>query len=195
MSAQVRHATVAALHDEIRADMALSQHDYRAAADFGKQVLDQQNVGIELTVAAKSAMGAAKMGAGSTPRSVAALAEAAALAEKSGSALLLAETRLAYAEAAFANGEAQSVVRRRVRGAAVVRQCGQSRRGMAELAGGIGRGQGIGELRTLSGMRSEGLAGTCHRATDVDSDSYKSYLARPDIQDRGRQLATLAAAR
>ena len=98
---------VAALDDQTRGDMALSQRDFHGAMEFAQRVLGQQNLGIEMTVAAKSTLGAAKIGSGARAEGLATLAEAAQLAVKSGSALLIAETRLVYAEALLGAGEAQ----------------------------------------------------------------------------------------
>ena len=45
---------VFALGNQIRAAMALSQRDFAGAMEFSRQVLDQPNVSIDLTVARKA---------------------------------------------------------------------------------------------------------------------------------------------
>ena len=186
---------VAALGDQTRAEMALSQRDFHGAMEFSRQVLAQPNLDISLTVAAKSALGSAQAATGTRREGLAGLAEAAQLAGKSGSALLAADARLAYAEALLAGGEAL-----RAREIAITAQQWFAGAGNHEaewrswlVAAGAEKSLGNLVKSQENARKSTGLLASLQQKWDADS--YKTYLARPDIQDRGKQLATLAAAR
>jgi tetratricopeptide (TPR) repeat protein len=186
---------VVAIADQTRADMALSQGDFASAMKFSQQVLDQPNLTADLQVKAKGTLGLARIASGLRREGLAAVAEAEQVAEKSSSAWLIAGARLAYAEALLAAGDAQRA------------------RGMASAAQQwfAGAGNQAAEWRCLLavagaekalGDTAKSLANTQKTNQIVaglkqkwDSDSYKTYLDRPDIQERGRQLARLAAAR
>ena len=186
---------VAALDDETRAEMALSQKDFRAALDFSRRVLGQQNLGADLTVAAKSTLGAAEIATGSRKEGMAALAEAVQVAEKSGAGLPIAGARLADAEALLAAGEAQ---RARDTAFAVQQWFAGAGNPEAEWRAWLvvsSAQKALGD--TAKSQQSAQKAAQILAALEQkwDSDSYKSYLDRPDIQDRDKQLAKLAAAR
>jgi tetratricopeptide (TPR) repeat protein len=186
---------VAALADSVRAEMALSQRDFPGALKFSRQVIDQPNPSVDIAVAVKCTLGAAQIATGARAQGLATLAEAAQVAVKSGSAGLTADARLAYAEALLAAGEAQ-----RARDTAVAAQ---------QWFAGAGNQEA--EWRSwLVVADAEGVLGDAaksredvQKTTQIvaglkqkwDADSYKTYLDRPDIQDRGKQLARLAAAR
>jgi len=115
--------------------------------------------------------------------------------EKAGSALLVARARLAYAEALLAEGEAQ-----RARDTAFTVQQWFAAAGNPEaewrawlVVSGAQKALGDSAKSRESAQKAAQLLATL--AQKWDSDSYKSYLDRPDIQDRDRQLAKLAAAR
>jgi tetratricopeptide (TPR) repeat protein len=90
---------VAELADERRAELALRQHDYARAIDLSQQVLRGRNLGVDLTVAAKSTLGSALTAAGRRAEGLALLAEAVRLAAESDSPLVRTEARQAYAAA------------------------------------------------------------------------------------------------
>jgi len=186
---------VAELDDATRAEMALSQRDFRAAMDFSRRVLDQHNLDADLTVAGKSTLGAAQIATGARKDGLAALAESVEVGAKSGSALLVASARLAYAEALLEAGEA-----RRARDTAFVVQQWSANAGNLEaewrswlVLAGAQKALGDGAKSQESAQKAAQLLATLEQKWD--SDSYKSYRDRPDIQDRVKQLAKLAAAR
>jgi tetratricopeptide (TPR) repeat protein len=186
---------VAALDDATRGDMALSQRDFRAAMEFSRRVLEQPNPDTDLMVEAKCTLGAAQIATGARKNGLAALAEAVRVAEKSGSALLVAGARLAYAEALLAAGEAQ---RARDTASAVQQWFAGVGNPEAEwrswlVAAGAGRALGEPGKSQESTQKAAQLLASL--AQKWDSDSYKTYMDRPDIQDRGKELARLAAAR
>jgi serine/threonine protein kinase/Tfp pilus assembly protein PilF len=186
---------VAALDDATRAEMALSQRDFRAAMDFSRHVLDQPNLDADLAVAAKSTLGAAETATGARKDGLAALAEAVQVAEKSGSALLVARARLAYAEALLEAGEAQHA---RDTAFTVQQWSGSAGNPEAEwrawlVVSGAQKALGDTAKSRESAQKAAQLLAVLEQKWD--SDSYKSYLDRPDIQDRDKQLAKLAAAR
>ena len=186
---------VATVGDQIRAEMALSQRDFRGALGLSQSVLDQPNLGIDLTVAAKRTIGAAKMATGARSEGLAALAEAAQLAGKSGSGQLTAGTRLAYAEGLLAAGQAQ-----RARDIALAAQQWFAGAGNQEgewrswlLAAGAENSLGdTGKSRENAQKAAQLLASLQQK---WDADNCKTYLGRPDIQDLGKLLARLAGAR
>jgi tetratricopeptide (TPR) repeat protein len=186
---------VAALGDQIRADMALSQRDFAGAIKFSQQVLDQPNVTVDIAVAARRALGRARMASGARAEGLAALAGAEQVAEKSGSALLIAATRLAYAEALLAAGEAQ-----RARDTALAAQPWFAGVGNQEaewrswlVAAGAEKVLGDAGKQRENAQKTAQLLARLQQKWDAEY--YKTYMDRPDIQDRGRQLARLAAAR
>jgi serine/threonine protein kinase/predicted Zn-dependent protease len=186
---------VAALADQTRAELALSQRDYRTAIDASRQVLAQTNLTIDATAGAKSTLGTAQVATGARREGLAALAEASELAAKSGSALLVADTKLAYAEALLTTGdgrralEAASAAQKWF--ASVGNQEAEWRTWLVMSA--AEKALGNGEKTLEDGQKAVQALATVQQKWD--SDSYKTYQARPDIQDRGKQLATLTAAR
>ena len=186
---------VAALDDATRAEMALSQRDFRAAMDFSRRVLGQHNLDGDLTVAAKSTLGAAEIATGARKDGLAALSESVEVGEKSGSALLVASARLAYAEALLAAGEAQ---RARDTALAVQQWFGGAGNPEAEWRAWLvvsGAQKALGETEKSRESAQKAAQVLAALGQKWDSDSYKTYLDRPDIQDRDKQLAKLAAAR
>ncbi|HUB84019.1 MAG TPA: protein kinase [Bryobacteraceae bacterium] len=186
---------VAALSEEARAEMALSQRDFRAALDFARQVLAQPNLDPDLMVAAKCTLGEAQMASGSRQDGLSTLAEAVKVAEKGASALLAANTRLAYAEGLLATGEA-----RMARDTAFAVQQWSAGAGNLEAewrSGLVGAEaeRALGEVEKSQQSAQKATGTLAALAQKWDSDSYKTYEDRPDIQDREKQLAKLPAAR
>jgi hypothetical protein len=135
------------------------------------------------------------MASGERKDGLAALAESVEVGEKSGSALLVARARLAYAEALLAAGDAQ---RARDTAFAVQQWFGSAGNLEAEWRAWLvvsGAQRALGE--TAESRENAQKAAQLLAALEQkwDSDSYKSYLDRPDIQDRDKELAKLAAAR
>ena len=194
-AAQSPSRTASALGDQTRGELALSQRDYRAAMEACRQVLAQPNLAIDVTAGVKSALGAAQVATGARAEGLSALAEASELAGKSGSALLVADTKLAYAEALLATGDA----RRALETASAAQQWYASAGNQeAEwrtwlVMSAAEKSLGSAEKALDDGQKSSRALATVQQKWD--SDNYKTYLARPDIQDRGKQLATLTAAR
>ena len=186
---------VAALDDRIRGAMALSQRDFPGAIEFSRQVLAQPNLGIDLTVAAKSMLGRSQIASGARAQGLAALAEAAQLAEKSGSTRLIAEIRLAYAEALLAAGGAQ-----RARDTALAAQQWFAGAGNQEaewrswlVAAGAESFLRHADKSQDSAQKAVQLLATLQQKWDAEN--YKTYMSRPDIQDRRNQLSKLAGTR
>jgi len=186
---------VAALADEARAEMALSQHDFRAALAFSRQVLAQSNLDTDLMLAAKCTLGEAQVASGSRKDGLATLADAVKVAEKGGSALLTANARLSYAEALLAVGDA-----RQARDTAFAVQ--QWSVGASNLEAewrswllGSEAEKALGDAEKSQESAQKAAQTLAALAQKWDSDSYKTYKDRPDIQDREKQLAKLPAAR
>jgi poly-D-alanine transfer protein DltD len=117
------------------------------------------------------------------------------VAEKSGAGLPIAGARLADAEALLAAGEAQ---RARDTAFAVQQWFAGAGNPEAEWRAWLvvsSAQKALGD--TAKSQQSAQKAAQILAALEQkwDSDSYKSYLDRPDIQDRDKQLAKLAAAR
>jgi len=186
---------LAALGDETRGEMALSQRDFGAALDFSRQVLRQPNLDSDVMLGAKCTLGQAQIGSGARQEGLAALAAATRLADKNGSALLAAGAGLAYAEALVAAGEPK-----RARDTAFAVRQWSSGAGNLEaewrcwlVAALAEKALGdAGKSRDSAQKAAQALAALAQK---WDSDSYKTYMDRPDIQDREKQLARLPAAR
>jgi tetratricopeptide (TPR) repeat protein/predicted Ser/Thr protein kinase len=186
---------VFALDSQIRAAMALSRRDFAGAMEFSRRVLGEPNVSIDLMVAAKSTLAAAKFASGARAEGLAVLIEATRLAAKSGSAPLIADSGLAYAEAPLALAEARSALD-------AARSAQQWFAGAGNLeaewrswlaAAGAERALGDAPKSQESAQRARQLLASLQEKWD--SESYKAYLNRPDIQERRNQLAMLAGAR
>ena len=163
--------------------------------EFSRHVLDEPNVSIDLTVAAKSTLGAAKFASRARGEGLAVMAESTRLAAKSGSAPLIANSGLVYAEALLAAGEPRSAL--------------DAARAAQQWFAGTGNVEA--EWRSwLAAARAESALGSAANSQESaqkarqllaslqekwDSESYKAYLNRPDIQECRNQLAKLAGAR
>jgi hypothetical protein len=175
--------------------MALSQRDFIGATKFSRQVLEQPNLSADLAVAAKRALGLARFASGARSEGLAALAEAVQVAGKAGSAALMADARLAYAEALLAAGDAQ-----RARDTALAAQQWFAGAGNPEaewrswlVAAGAHKALADAGKSREEAQKAAGLLASLQQKWD--SENYNTYLGRPDIQDRGKLLAQLAAAR
>ena len=126
---------------------------------------------------------------------MASTAEAAVVAAKSGDPKLIADARLADAEAALAGGDA----RKALDGALAAHQW-FDREGVEEsewrcLLAASRAERALGETAKShehAARASDRLAGLAQK---WDSDSYKQYLARPDIQYNRGWLSRLAVAK
>lgn len=183
------------LGDLLRASMALSQRDFPGALKFGQRVLDQPNLSIDMTVAAKRTLGTAKIASGPRGEGLATLAEAAQLAEKSGDALSIADTRLAYAEALLTAGDAQRALDNAQAAqhwfAGAGNQEAEWRSWLA--ASGAEKALGLAGKSREGAQKAEQLLANLQQKWDPEN--YKTYLSRPDIQDRRNQLNRLQGAR
>jgi tetratricopeptide (TPR) repeat protein len=185
-------SAVGALDGQIRAAMALSRRDFAGAIQFSRKVLEEPNVSIDLTVAAKSTLGAAKFASGARAEGLAVMAEAARLAAKSGSAPLIAHSGLAHAEALLAAGEARSALdaaraaQQWFAGAGNIEaewQCWLAAAGaesaLKDVAKSLDSAQKARQL--LASLQEK-----------WDAENYTAYLARPDIRERRNQSTRLA---
>jgi tetratricopeptide (TPR) repeat protein/predicted Ser/Thr protein kinase len=178
--------------DAVRCRMLLSQRQFAVAVAGSRRLLSQAGVNRETAAEAGILLGLALASTGARRDAVAATNEAAAQAAKSGKPALIAETALAQAEALLAGGDARAAL-----DAALAAQPGLARAGRQEAewrcwlvaaraAAALGAGA---KSREYAGQASNLLAGleqTWH------SDSYSTYLARPDIQYARSQLTRLA---
>ena len=117
------------------------------------------------------------------------------MAEKSSSARLIAETRLVNAEALLATGEA-----RRAHDSALAAQQWFAGAGNQEaewrswlVAAGAESSLGDAGKSRESAQKAVQVLATLQQTWDAES--YKTYLSRPDIEDRRTQLSKLAGTR
>jgi hypothetical protein len=117
------------------------------------------------------------------------------LAAKSSSAILIAETRLAYAEGLLAAREFQHSL-----DAALAAQQWFAGAGNQEsewrswlLASAAESGLGHAGQSRENGQKAAQLLASLQQKWDAEN--YKTYLSRPDIQDCRNQLAKLAGTR
>jgi len=178
--------------DAVRCRMLLSQRQFAVAVASSRRLLSQAGVSRETAAEAGMVLGLALASTGARRDAVTATAEAAAQAAKSGKPALIAETALAQAEALLAQGDAHTPL-----DTALAAQPGLARAGRQEaewrcwlLASRAAAALGVGaKSREYAGQASNLLAGLEQK---WHSDSYSSYLARPDIQYARSQLTRLA---
>jgi tetratricopeptide (TPR) repeat protein len=186
---------ISALDDAIRAQMALSRHDFANAMQLSRRVLEHPNLSVDILVAAKGTLGAAQIATGARAAGVAAVNEAAQLAAKSGSALLVADTRLAHAEALLNAGDGQHALEEARAAQEWYSSAGNQE---AEWRGWLAQAAAQ-KLLPQAGNPQESAQKALQILASLekkwDSGNYKTYLTRPDIQDRHVQAAQLAAGR
>ena len=181
--------------DAIRCRMALSQRQFAVAVASGRRLLTQAGVSNEAAAEAGSVLGLALAATGARREGVASTSQAVALAVKSGKPSLIAETGLAQAEALLADGDARKAL-----DAALAAQPELARAGRQEAewrcwlvasqaAAALGAGAKSGEYA----RQASKILATLEQKWN--SDSYRTYLARPDIQYARSQLARLAGGR
>jgi tetratricopeptide (TPR) repeat protein len=173
-----------------RASIALSQRQFPAALAASRAVLAQSGVSPETAVVARWTLGLAQAATGA-----ATLDEAAALAAKSGDPWLIAGTELAHAEVLLAAGDPRKALDHALaaqqwfsgaRNLPLEWRCWLTAARAAHAAGDAARS---GQYAEKSSQVLADLARTW------DSESYQTYLARPDIQYDRAQLARLAGAK
>jgi hypothetical protein len=184
-----------AVADQIRAAMALSQRQFAGALEIGRRVLAQNGLDIAVTAAAKSTLSLAQIASGARREGLAAAGEAAQLAGKSGSGLLIAETGLAHAEALLAAGDARPALDAALDAGRWFAGAGNQE---AEWRSWFLAARAESTLSHAEKSREDaGKAGQLLATLEQkwDADSYKTYLSRPDIEDARSQLAKLTGAR
>jgi tetratricopeptide (TPR) repeat protein len=178
--------------DAVRCRMALSQRQFAVAVASGRRLLSQAGLSDETAAEAGSVLGLALAANGARRDGVASTSEAAALAAKSGKPSLIAETGLAQAEALLEDGDTRKAL-----DTALAAQPELARAGRQEAewrcwlvasraAAALGAGAKSREHANQASNLLAGLEQKWH------SDSYSTYLARPDIQYARSQLARLA---
>ena len=181
--------------DAVRCRMALSQRQFAVAVASGRRLLSQARLSNEAAAEAGSVLGLALASTGARREGVASTSEAVALAVKSGKPSLIAETGLAQAEALLADGDA-----RRALDTALAAQPELVRTGRQEAEWRCWLVASRAAAALGAGAKSREYA---HQASNIlatleqkwNSDSYRTYLARPDIQYARSQLARLAGGR
>jgi tetratricopeptide (TPR) repeat protein len=178
--------------DAVRCRMALSQRQFAAAVASGRRLLSQAGLSNEAAAEAGGVLGLALASTGARRDGVTSTSEAVALAVKSGKPPLIAETGLAQAEALLAEGDARKAL-----DTALAAQPGLARAGRQEaewrcwlVASRAAAAQGEGAKSREYAERASKLLATLEQKWH--SDSYSTYLARPDIQYARSQLARLA---
>jgi tetratricopeptide (TPR) repeat protein/predicted Ser/Thr protein kinase len=181
--------------DAVRCRMALSQRQFAVAVASGRRLLSQARLSNEAAAEAGSVLGLALASTGARREGVASTSEAVALAVKSGKPSLIAETGLAQAEALLADGDA-----RRALDTALAAQPELARTGRQEAEWRCWLVASRAAAALGAGAKSREYA---HQASNIlatleqkwNSDSYRTYLARPDIQYARSQLVRLAGGR
>jgi tetratricopeptide (TPR) repeat protein/predicted Ser/Thr protein kinase len=181
-----------ALAGEIQAAMALSQRQFPAALEAARRVLLDKNLSADVAVGVKNVMGLAQAATGTAREAAASTAEASALAAKSGSAWLLADTALAQSAALLGAGDARKALEAAQSAQQWFAHAGNQE---AEWRARLAMARADATLKDAENARAEagrGLELLAALRQKWDSGSYAGYAARPDIQfDRG-QLERLA---
>ena len=178
--------------DAARCRMVLSQRQFAVAVASSRRLLSQAGVSDQTAAEAGSVLGLALASTGAGRDGLASITKAVALAAKSGKPALIAETGLARAEASLAAGDARQAL-----DTALEAQPGLARTGRQEaewrcwlLAARAAAALGAAaKSREYAQQASNLLAGLEQK---WHSDSYSTYLARPDIQYARSQLTRLA---
>jgi serine/threonine protein kinase/Tfp pilus assembly protein PilF len=178
--------------DAVRCRMALSQRQFAVAVASGRRLLSQAGLSNETAMEAGSALGLALAATGSGREGVASTSQAVALAVKSGKPSLIAETGLAQAEALLADGDARKALDTAL---AAQPELAHADRQEAEwrcwlVASRAAAARGAGAKSGEYAHQASNILATLEQKWH--SDSYRSYLARPDIQYARSQLARLA---
>jgi hypothetical protein len=178
--------------DAVRCRLVLSQRQFAVAVASSRRLLSQAGVSGETAAEAGSVLGLALASTGAGRDGVASTSEAVGLAVKSGKPSLIAETRLAHAEALLAGGDARQAL-----GTALEAQPELARAGRQEeewrcwlVAARAAAALGAGAKSREHAQQASNLLATLEQKWH--SDSYSTYLARPDIQYARSQLARLA---
>jgi tetratricopeptide (TPR) repeat protein len=183
--------TASGLAAVMRAEMALSQRQFAAAMSASRQVLTQNLSGGDLLVGAKRSLGLAQLGSGASRDGAASIADAVALAQKSGNPVIIAGAAVSGAEAALAAGSPQAALEQ-----ALSAQQWYARAGnlsvewrcwlLAALAE-----KALGDAAKSREYAARAAKNLADLSAKWDSESYKTYLARPDIQFDGGRLSRL----
>jgi tetratricopeptide (TPR) repeat protein/predicted Ser/Thr protein kinase len=178
--------------DVIRCRMALSQRQFAVAVAIGRRLLAQAGLSNEAAAEAGSVLGLALASTGAGREGVASTSEAVALAVKSAKPSLIAETGLAQAEALLEDGDARKALDTALAAQPVLARAGRQE---AEwrcwlVASRAAAALGAGAKSREYAKQASNLLATLER--NWHSDSYSTYLARPDIQYARSQLARLA---
>jgi tetratricopeptide (TPR) repeat protein len=181
--------------DAVRCRMALSQRQFALAVASGRRLLSQPGVSDETAAETESVLGLALAATGARRDAVASTSQAVTLAAKSGKPPLIAETGLAQAEALLAEGDARQAL-----DTAIEAQPGLARAGRQEaewrcwlVAARAAAAQGDGaKSREYTHQASNLLADLEQK---WHSETYSSYLGRPDVQYARSQLARLTGGR
>jgi tetratricopeptide (TPR) repeat protein len=181
--------------DAVRCRMALSQRQFAVAAASGRRLLAQAGLSDEAAAEAGSVLGLALASTGARREGVASTSAAMALAVKSGEPSLIADTGLAQAETSLADGDARKAL-----DTALAAQPELARAGRQEAEWRCWLVASRAAAALGAGAKSREYA---HQASNIlatleqkwRSDSYSTYLARPDIQYARSQLARLAGGR
>jgi len=154
--------------DMIRASMALSQRRFSAAVEIGRRMLAQPDLRVDVQVTVKALLGRALAAGGKTREGVASATEAEALAVKSGHPRLIADARLARAEALLSSGAKASATE-----PAQAAQVEFARLGLQEP-----------EWRcwAIIGNPNKVSAVLATLEQKWGAENFKTYLARPDVQ-------------
>ena len=185
---------VLALAGAVRAAMALSRREFPAAIAASRGVLALRGPGAD-EAGMKSVLGLALAGSGAPRDAVLSAGEASALAKKAGDPWFIAAAGLAHAETLLAAGQARPALEEALAAQQWFAHTGNPEpewrcwlsASRAETALGD-----PGKSREFATKSSEALAGLAQK---WDSDSYRTYLTRPDIQYARGWLARLVPAR
>jgi len=182
-----------ALAGQIQAEMALSQRQFAIALEAGRRVLAGSGLSADVAAGVNQAVGLAQAAPGTGRDAAGSLETAAALAAKSGSAWLIADTALGQSQALLAAGDAG----RALAGAQSAQQWfAHAGNQEEEWRAWLAAANAAAALKDIVAARADaGKAINLLAALGQkwDSVSYAGYTARPDIQfDRG-QLTRLAA--
>ncbi|HEY2016983.1 MAG TPA: tetratricopeptide repeat protein, partial [Bryobacteraceae bacterium] len=181
--------------ERVRLTMSLSERQFAAVMEGARRLLAQPGLRGETVAVLKRVLGLAQAASGGAKDAVASTGEALDWATKAKGPRLIAETGLAHAEALLAAGNfskaLEQAMEARLWFAKVGRPAAEWRCWLVASKAASGSGDAA-KSREYAAKASDLLAVLAQK---WDSESYKTYLARPDIQYDRSQLAQLTAAK
>jgi tetratricopeptide (TPR) repeat protein len=169
--------------DYLRATIALTERQFASAIDDSRRVLSRPRLNVAYEAGARGILGWAQAESGARNDALATTAEAVKLAGKYGSTVLMVEPALARARALLAAGDRKKALETALAAEPEFTRAQRDEPAWRGWALAARAAESPGEARGYAEKARNSLAALEKK---WDSESYLSYLSRPDIQyERG----------